>query len=74
VPASDASSRGALLGKVTNFILFHHPRAPDLHPDHIRVGVPRSEAVRQAKQDLEIFSLLAVPLSAQARLGLVVFS
>jgi hypothetical protein len=35
--------------------------------------VPRSELVRQAERDLELFSLLAVPLNAHARLETTAF-
>jgi hypothetical protein len=41
---------------------FHRPGAPGYRPDHVRAGVARTDVIRQAKRDLEIFALLAVPL------------
>ncbi|CAN6222528.1 unnamed protein product [Urochloa humidicola] len=46
----------------------HIPGAPEMRPERVRAGVARSEAVRQAERDLEIYALLAVPLDARVRL------
>ncbi|CAO2035919.1 unnamed protein product [Urochloa humidicola] len=41
--------------------------APEQRPDHVFVGVPRSDDIRQAERDLEIFSLMAVQINGHAR-------
>ncbi|CAN6194473.1 unnamed protein product [Urochloa humidicola] len=41
--------------------------APEQRPDHTFVGVPRSDEIRQADRDLEIFCLLAVQIDGHAR-------
>jgi hypothetical protein len=49
------------------------PGASGSRPDHVRAGVARTDDVRAAEQDLEIFSLLTVPLDARFRLDTAVF-
>ncbi|CAL4967550.1 unnamed protein product [Urochloa decumbens] len=44
------------------------PGAPEQRPGHVRAGVPRSAAIRDAERDLEIFSLIAVQVDARVRL------
>ncbi|CAN6380649.1 unnamed protein product [Urochloa humidicola] len=42
--------------------------APEYHPDHVQVGVPRSDAIRADERALEIYALLAVQMDASVQL------
>jgi hypothetical protein len=47
---------------------FRIPSAPEQRISHLRVGVPRTEAVRDAERGLEICTLVAVPVNTSIRL------
>ncbi|CAL5027574.1 unnamed protein product [Urochloa decumbens] len=44
------------------------PAAPEQRPAHTYAGVTRSDAIRRAERELEIFSLIAIQIDASARL------